>query len=121
MIPGSNLLRLAIGVIGAQTVMWSHATGRTNNIIGLLVTTYADPVAVTGSFQPVPRALIETLGLDFNKEYVTFFTTTSFQDIGRDDAPDKFVFDGSTYQVLNNTEWMAVDGWNSSIAVKITS
>lgn len=111
---------MALRVIRPQTVMWSHAINRTVNSIGLFEVTYANPVAVIGSFQPVPRNLFEKLGLDFNKEYVSYFTSTRFQDVERDVGPDQFVFAGDTYECMNNTDWTNVDGWLQSLAVKIT-
>lgn len=120
MVPGSNLLNMALRIIAKQTVQWSHATSRVNNSIGLLEVTYATPVAVVGSFQPVPRNLFEKLGLDFNKEYVSYFTSHTFQDVARDVGPDQFVFAGDTWECMSNTDWTNVDGWLQSLAVKIS-
>ena len=120
MIPGSNLLRQALRVIGRQPAQWYYVTGRTNNAIGLLVTTFADPVTVYGSFQPIPRILFQQMGLDLNKDYVTFYVLNLVQDIARDKAPDEFVFMGSRYRVMSASDWNLVDGWNNPLAVRIS-
>jgi hypothetical protein len=119
MIPGSNLLKLAGTVISLQSVTWYKFTGSVLNDIGLQVSQFAAGKTVKGSFQPVARSQFQALGLEFNKDYVSFYTSASFEDITRDIAGDQFVFAGDRYQVLSNTEWKSVDGWNNSIAVKL--
>jgi hypothetical protein len=121
MIPGSNLLNKALGVIGRTAVQWYSSTGRTVNGIGLQVTTFAAPITVYGSFQPVPRSAFLQLGLDFAKEYVTFYTTQAATDIERDKAPDEFVLNTHRYRCLTKTDWKQIDGWNSPIAVRLTA
>lgn len=121
MIPGSNLLKQALRVIGRQTAQWYSPSGRVLNGIGLYVTTFADPVPVYGSFQPIPRNLFEQMGLEFDKDYVTFYVVNLVQDVARDKAPDEFVFAGNRYRVMTASDWNLVDGWNNPIAVKIST
>lgn len=116
---GGNLLKLAMTVIPKQTVLYSQYTGKTTNGIGLDVNSYAAAVNITGSFQPVPRDKLQNMGLDYNKSYCNFYTSTPLADLERDGAGDRFVFGGKTYQVMSNTEWLNVDGWNGSLAVAI--
>lgn len=120
MVPGSNLLRLASRLISLTTVQWYHATGRTKGATGLFVTNFAAPLLVKGSFQPVPRNLLQMMGLDFNKEYVSFYTDQTFQDVARDTPPDEFILGSARYSVLSNTDWTPIDGWRNSLAVKIS-
>ena len=120
MTPGSNILRRALRVIRPQSAQWYSSTGRTANAIGLLVTTFAEPVTVTGSFQPIDRKLYQLLGLEWSKEYVTYYLTYPVNDVERDQAPDEFVFNGNRYRVMTDTDWNLVDGWNSPIAVRLT-
>lgn len=117
---GGNLLNLAFKLIPPQTVSYSQYTGKTTNEIGLDVTSYAAAVPIKGSFQPVPRSKLEAMGLDFNKSYCQFYTSTAMNDLQRDATGDRFVFAGITYQVISNTEWFNVDGWNGSLAVAVT-
>jgi hypothetical protein len=117
---GGNLLNLALKVIPKQTVLYSQFTGRTTNSIGLDVISFAAAVNVTGSFQPVPREKIENMGLDYNKSYCNFYTSTPLADLMRDTAGDRFVFGGRTYQVMSNIDWTNVDAWLCSLAVAIS-
>lgn len=116
-----NLLNLALSTpLPKQTVQWYQFVSKTTNEIGLDVDTFAAPVGVIGSFQPVPRSKLQFMGLDYNKSYCQFYTSTAFADLMRDAAGDQFVFAGDRYQVMSNTEWFNVNGWNGSLAVKLT-
>lgn len=118
---GSNLLNMALRVITPQTVQYSRFVSRETLANFQLVDTFADAVPVSGSFQPVPRASYQAMGLDFNKSYCKFYVSEAFQDIQRDKTGDKFVFGGATYQALSNTDWTNVDGWLGSLAVMVQS
>lgn len=117
---GGNLLNLALTVIPKQSVEWFRDNGKTTNEIGLDVTTFVDGGIIKGSFQPVPRDKLQELGLDYNKSYCNFFVSTNMIDLTRDKSGDQFVFAGERYQVISNTEWFQIDGWNGSMAVKLT-
>lgn len=64
-VPGSNLLNLAHGLIAQQTFIIRSFTGRTLNAAGKYVNNYADSDPIKGSVQPVRRAVYNTLGLSF--------------------------------------------------------
>lgn len=115
-----NLLNKALRLIPSQSVQWYQFVSSTTGGNGLDVSTFAVPVTVTGSFQPVPRNMYEQLGLELNKDYCNFFTSAAFGDLTRDIAGDEFVFAGDRYKVMSNTEWQPVNGWQSSMAVKTT-
>jgi hypothetical protein len=68
MIPGDNILDMALSVIQPQTLQYIQID-RVKNNAGLWVDIPADPVTITGSFQPVPRNLYQQYGLNFNQEY----------------------------------------------------
>lgn len=118
-VPGSNLLNLAMTVIRKETFEFYAYTTRSSNDIGIYQDEYADPVTVTGSVQPVPRDLYAQMGLDFQKNYHTFYTPNSIGDVGRAKAGDKFVFNGSTYQCESTTPWFAMDGWTKCMCVQV--
>lgn len=120
MIPGSNILKQALSIIASQTISYYKATGRSLNAIGQYITTYASPVSILGSFQPVPRTLYQVYGLDFQKSYFTFYTSTNLIDVQRDVSPDKIVFNSQTYQCISNNDWFAIDGWVGMLCVLIT-
>ena len=110
-VPGNNILEEALSIIESQTIAYYQATGRTLNSVGQDITTYALPLDIAGSFQPVPRALYEQYGLDFTKDYFNFFVSKNLVDITRDVSNDLLVFYGTVYQCESATEWFAIDGW----------
>lgn len=114
-----NLLNLALTVIPKQIVQWYTQAGNTVLPNAQKVSVFAAPVDVVGSFQPVPRNMYEQLGLELNKEYVNFYTSTAMADLSRIKAGDEFVFVDDRYKVMSKTEWMKVNGWNGEMAVKL--
>jgi hypothetical protein len=120
MIPGSNLLNMALTIIAKQTISYTRAIGRTVNNIGQYVTNYASPVNIVGSFQPVPRAMYELYGLDFQKSYFTFYSSNDLIDIQRDVSADQISFNSQTYQCLSSNDWFAIDGWVGILCVLIS-
>lgn len=115
-----NLLNRALTVLPKQTVMYSAFASKVTNEIGLDVSTFAAAVPLVGSFQPVPRSKLQNMGLDYNKSYCQFYTSTHMRDLQRDMTGDQFTFAGTTYQVMSNTDWFNIDGWLGSLAVAIT-
>lgn len=120
MIPGSNLLRQALTLIGSQSVDYYADTGRETSATGRDVTTYADAVTVTeGSVQAVPRNRYESLGLDFSRNYVTWFVPQNVVGLGRDVSGDQIVFNSRRYNVATLTPWFAQDGWVECLCVEM--
>lgn len=118
-VPGSNLLALAMGVIGQQSVQWLRYTGLTTTAAGVERPTWAAPVAIIGSIQPVDTNTIQMLGLDWTKNYITFYAPKEFQEIERDQSSDRIAYAGRTYQVVSKTAWFAQDGWDKVICVEV--
>lgn len=119
MIPGSNLLNVALSVIGKQTVLYYRATGRTKNSVGQWVTEYADGFARDGNLQPVPKSLFSKAGLDYQKNYLSCYFSGDTSDIQRGESGDSFVFGGRRWQFLSETDWSKIDGWTVTLAVDI--
>lgn len=118
MIPGSNLLGLALTVIGSQLVNYRAFTGRATNAAGLDVSTYAAGVPRRGSFQPVPRQYFAQMGLEYTKEYCNWYDPAAgIQDLGRDVSGDLIIFGGKTWEALSANDWSAVDGWSGVLFV----
>lgn len=117
--PGSNLLIQAAQLIAQQNITYLAYISRAINSLGLWVNTYASPVCIRGSLQPVPRALMQILGLDMNKAYVNIFVPQAVIDIARDVSSDQFQYMGTTYQALSITPWVNIDGWNQVLAVVV--
>lgn len=118
MVPGSNLLKQALRIISRQTVIYYQYSGRTSNAIGNLVASYLPPQDITGSLQAVPRNVYQQYGLDFQSDYVTFYSDNNILDIKRDVSADVFQYNGNVFKCLSNNDWFAVDGWVGVLAIR---
>lgn len=119
MVPGSNLLRRAMKLIAPQRITYLAWASRTKTSTGTLVSNYAAPRTILGSTQPVPRSLMEILGLDMQRTYFNVFVPQAVIDIGRDVGSDQFKFAGKTFQGVSSTPWAAVDGWTQILVVMV--
>lgn len=119
MIPGSNLLNLALGAITPMTVQYFAYSGRNINAVGLAVATHSAPVDIRGSVQAVPLANYERMGLDLNKEYIMFYASLGMESAGRDRSTDYLGWAGSRWDIDNVTAWHNIDGWSAVLAVKV--
>ena len=117
--PGSNILNQAMRLITKQSFEYIAFSGNTKNSIGMLVPSYASPVNVMGSVQPMPKRVYQQLGLDLNKSYWNFFISQSVVDVNRDVSSDQFIFNGTTYQCLSLTPWYGIDGWVEVLTVVV--
>jgi hypothetical protein len=119
-VPGNNLLATALTIIAPYTLQYYQANGRALNDLGEYVTTYAAPVNVKGSFQPVPRNVYDLYGLDWQKSYFVFYTQSNMIDVQRDKTPDKLVNGSQTYVCESNTaDWFQIDRWKSLLCVLV--
>lgn len=119
-VPGSNLLRIALGAIQPQTVAYYRWLGRTVSPEGKDVDQFAPPDMVRGSFQPMDRKRASEAGLDVSKSYAVFYGMGAYQNLGRDKSPDQFGFNGRLYTAAPGvTDWSAQDGWSAPILVDI--
>jgi hypothetical protein len=114
-----NLLQAALSVIPPSTVIWIRATGRTQNALGQWVTTYAAPVDLRGSFQPLEKAKYEALGLDMNKHYRVFYVSQPVAPVDRGTSGDRLIHDGRLYQVEDEADWYSYNGWLGLVCVDI--
>ena len=121
MIPGSNLLTMALSVIAKQSFTYAAFVSRTLNANGIWTPSYATPVTVQGSAQPVPRELFDKYGLDFQKSYYVFYVPQSVIDVTRNVAGDQFVYLGMTFNAESKTDWFGVDGWVGVIAARVSN
>lgn len=119
MIPGSNLLAMALRVIAAQSFTYNAFLSRALTSVGQYVATYKAPITVQGSVQPVPRELYTQYGLDFQRNYVIFYAPINTLDIKRDVSGDQIIFGCSSYQCVSITNWFRQDGWDGVLAVEV--
>lgn len=118
-IPGSNILNKAMKVIASQTVTYHKFLRRVDNGAGLDIAQYAAAVPLRGSWQPVPRRLYQTLGLEWNSIYITFYVSKEILDVQRDVSGDQISYCGKRYNCLSATDWTQVDGWTGVLLVQI--
>lgn len=116
-VPHSNLLKRAFKLIARDTVQWYQFTGCTTNSYGVDVNTYAQPIDVSGSLQAVPQNYYIMMGLDFQKNYVTFFCPVALLDLQRNVSGDVIKFNGRVYTVESLTDWYTIDGWVQALCV----
>lgn len=119
MIPGSNILSQALRILASQTFQYLAFQSRDPNSVGQYVVTYAAPITLTGSVQPVPRELYERFGLDFQRNYINVYVSRAVIDIARDVSGDQIIFNGDTYQCLSKTPWEGIDGWDAVLSVQV--
>lgn len=111
MIPGSNLLNQAFGLIRKQTVGYLRFAGETVNELGYQIPTYDPRVEIQGSFQPIPRRLYQVYGLEMQKRYANFYAPNNILDITRGGSGDIIEYDGRRWQCQSDTDWFKQDGW----------
>ena len=121
MIPGSNLLNMALGLISAQAIGWRQYQGKTRNPAGIEVATWAAPVIITGSFQPIDTTMLQRYGLDLSQEYATFYSSQGFTDPERDKTGDKLTYGSDVWQVKSKCPWLMQDGWTRVLCVRLTN
>lgn len=119
-VPGGNLLRQALRVIQPQAVEYRAFAGQTTTLDMRQVSTYAEPVTLYGSFQPVSRNNMAVQGLDMSKDYAVFYASQRFSAPGRDTSGDVLDYDGQRWQSVDkDNEWFAQDGWDALLLVSI--
>lgn len=119
MIPGSDLLSLALQVVDPATVSYYRFNNRTENSIGQYISQYNAPISVFGSVQPLPRRFYRDLGLNFNTSFYTFYASVDMLDLARDVSGDFIVFNNRRLEFQSSTPWFPVDGWDSVNCVDI--
>ena len=121
-IPGSNLLVQALGVIKPQQVVYFKFTENTTTGAGRKIPQFEPGVPIPiGSVQTVPRNRYQILGLDVEKNYITWFVPMNVAGTGRDTAGDRITYGGRKYQLSSQNPWVLQDGWMSVIGVDIGS
>ena len=118
-VPGSNVLRLAMGPIASQTLGWRKFVKRDTNEVGDLVSTFATSVGILGSFQPVNKALYQQLGLDLAKSYWNLYTSANVKPTARDRQGDMLSYCGRLYQAESDQDWRGPDGWRKLLCVEV--
>lgn len=119
MTPGSNILNMALGLIGRKQVVWRQFNARTQNALGNWVVTYKPDVVLSGSWQSDPTDRVKALGYDSSKSYRRFFVSAPVDGVNRGTSPDLLIADGRKYEVVSTDDWTVQDGWVSLICVDV--
>lgn len=119
MMPGGNILGMALRVIKRQSFKYYAYSDRVLNDAGLYVTGFKTPIVISGSVQPVPRNLYQVNGLDFQKNYWNFYLERAVLDVARDVSGDQMEIYDIRFQCLSRTPWAAVDGWDAVLCVQV--
>lgn len=119
LVPGSNLLALAMGPIARQTLQHRAFVSRSTNAAGDFVSTFAAAVDITGSFQAVNRNTYQLLGLNLQKKYSNLYTPANVRTVERDREGDLVTFGGETWQCESDQDWRGVDGWRKILCVLV--
>ena len=120
-VPGSNLLNMAMGLIGVQAVGWRKYAGKVTNAAGFDVVTWAAAVTVKGGLRPVAAATGQRLGLEMTGNFGTCLGSGECGGPDRDKTGDRLIYAGKTYQIESKTPWYAQDSWEYVLCVEVTN
>jgi len=119
MVPGSDLLSIALTTINPQVIKYRKFAGRTLNVNRDYVDQMGEPFDMLCSVQRVQTSKYAELGLDLQKSYVKVFASHDLIDIGRDTSGDDFTWGGRRFKLTSNGNWFLMDGWATCIAVDV--
>ena len=119
MIAGMNLMDVALGVVGTQSVTWHRASDRTQNAQGQWITAYDAPLTVRGSMQAVDQVKYQAMGLDLTRRYSAFYGTAPIKGTERGQSPDLLDYNGRRHEVVNELDWLPQAGWCGVLVVDI--
>lgn len=115
----TNLLQKALKLIPGESYQYLKYVSDEANALGIKVPTYADPVTIIGSVQSPDNSLYEQMGLNLDKNYKIFYGSTDIKGNELQPQPDRFIYDGKTFETVRNTDWFNYDGWCGVLAVEI--
>lgn len=123
MIPGINLLNIALGAIQAQgtagDMLWFKFAGNTVSDSGRQIPVFDEGLPIIGSFQPTEARVIQQLGLEMQKTYRTLITSNPIDSLKRENSPDYLTYLGRKYSVAGDRDWYFQDGWKRIFFVDI--
>ncbi|MEQ6970752.1 phage collar protein [Pectobacterium polaris] len=114
MIPGANILNMALGAIGSQSVTYYRDSGQRDTLSnGVLVTRFDPGVVVReGSAQAIPQIKVAQLGLDVSKKHIEWIVPQPVLGVERDASGDEIEYVGRRYHVIDVEDWENQDGWS---------
>lgn len=119
-VPGSNLLGMALNLIAQQTVRYYKDLGRFETDDGEFITQLAEGVDVSGcSVQAVDRMKYAEAGLEQSKSYWLWYTQSAPSGVQRGKSGDIVEVFGRRLQVASDQPWYGLDGWTGTLLVDI--
>ena len=115
----NNLLKKALRIIPGESYQYEKYAGQEVNELGIKVPTYDSPVIIKGSVQSPENSLYEQMGLSLDKNYKIFYGSANIQGNEAQPQPDRFVYNGKTYETVKNSNWFNYDGWCGVLAVEV--
>ncbi len=119
MIPGLNLLDIALTAITPQQGQWLRFIENGQNSQGQDIPVYAPVEPIEGSFQSTDAQTVQTMGLDVTAKHRTLYTKSPVAVTDRSTSPDLLIFYGRKYQVVGELDWINQDGWKGVVLVDI--
>ena len=114
----SNLLNKALNIIPAENYQFIKFKSEEVNSFGVKVPTYEAPITIRGSVQSPENSLYQQLGLSLDKNYKIFYGSTDIKGNEAQTQPDKFIYNGKTFETVKNANWFIYDGWCGVLAVE---
>lgn len=115
----NNLLNIALQVIPKQSILWKKFVSTGEDDRGRSCAHYAEPVALQASVQPVTARDYQAYGLDLNRKYFTIWASAGMESVARNASPDRFTYAGMELEAVDNTDWLAHNGWRSILCVRL--
>lgn len=119
-VPGSNLLGMALNLIRPQTVDFYEDIGRIKSPDGEYVTQLANKLTIDRcSVQAVDRDKYHDLGLSASRSYFVWYVMRDVKGVERGKSGDVVEFQGRRYQISSDRPWFGMDGWDGSLMCDI--
>jgi len=106
-------------IIKRQNIEYQTATNRTINDVGQYETTYTTPISMKAIVQPVNQTLMQTLGLDFQKVYITVHLPLEPKAIHAGESGDIITYNSNNYKIIHIEDWYATAGYTLVRAVQL--
>lgn len=111
LVPGSNVLKIAMRYLGNQTVKIKPYRETVITDDGRMIPQFDDEIIITGSWQPLNLTTKKFLEIELSQDAANFFTNHPLFSIDRDRASDVAFYNGATWRIRSVTDWQSQDGW----------
>lgn len=115
----TNILNRALKLIPGETFIYYQYLGESINEMGIKNPLYADGITVQGSVQSPENSVYQQMGLSLDKNYKMFYGSLDIKGNALQPQPDRFEYNGATFEVVKNAHWFIYDGWCGVLAVEI--